>query len=138
MEAIRNVIDEVGYQIFPRFNGDRESRKDMNLQMRIVEIAVNCFIGLSGVISFLAFPELTIAGFIVGHIFRDHIRQSMADLFNTFLKVDLISKFILGLFTFVSWPYLYLLSPVIIGSYIGWETNDQHDCREWYLFPPKS
>ncbi|NGX58192.1 MAG: hypothetical protein K940chlam3_01097 [Chlamydiae bacterium] len=131
-----NTCSIVNHNLFFRFNDDPTLRGGMSVTERVAEIAVNTFVVGFGVISFLAFPELTLIGFIAGHTFRHLVREGTGELWHTFTSVDLISKSIIGLFAFISWPYLYLMTPVLIGSYLGWSANERCTTDNSYLHIP--
>jgi hypothetical protein len=135
--AVRSTVKSLDHHLTPRFH-DYNDNLNKTTQDKIVDVAACTFVLLAGVVSFLAFPQLTLAGFALGHVFRHTIRREIAGLCNTFLKVNLVAKAILGVAAFASWPYLYLAVPPLVGCYISWQANDRSANDNSFFSPPNA
>ncbi len=134
-DATVSTIKFLDNHLTPRFNYDNLNR---TTAQKVIDVAACTFVMFAGVVSFIAFPQLTLAGFVLGHIFRHQLREGVAGLWNTFQKVNIVAKAIILVVAFASWPYLYLAVPPIIGCYVGWQTSDRSADDNYFLHPNKS
>ncbi len=135
-DATASTVKFLDHHLTPRFHSYHDNLNSTTAQ-KVADIAACTFVMLAGVVSFVAFPQLTLAGSVLGLVFRNQLRDGVAALWNTFQKVNIVAKAIILVVAFASWPYLYLAVPPIIGCYVGWQALDRSADDNHFLHPNK-
>ncbi len=88
-DATVSTIKFLDNHLTPRFNYDNLNR---TTAQKVIDVAACTFVMFAGVVSFIAFPQLTLAGFVFGHIFRHQLREGSQDFGIPFRRSTLSPK----------------------------------------------
>ena len=73
--------------------------------------------------------------FIAGAAMKDGVRHVIITNWNMLKTVSVVCKAVLLFFAFVSWPYLYLVLPIFIGSFTAFHAISNPDGKNSYFLP---
>jgi len=126
---LKYVANQLPPRFSPQFNPNHTAVR------KTCYMAGNIFILGAGSISFLAFPQYTLVGFVAGAAMKDKVRHVIVTNWKIMKTVSLVCKAVLFLFAFVSWPYLYLGLPIFIGSFMAFHAISNRNGTKSYFSP---